>query len=130
MLTIEQFDKTELSQRRAGQRHIKMTPKEPIAGLEGLAITIFTTGWSQGDSQIWGWKWRTEQGMHDSSISDGMLGTPAEHHFNPQSAAAAALKSADYWSDEVRIPREERERAQRQEKQAQLDRQVHRFLDS
>ena len=109
VLTIDDFDKAEEIRTRSNKRVIKMTPKEPIAGLDGLEISVFVTTWKQGDSEIWGWEWSGGRGLFYSSLGkDG--GPPQESHFSLQSAANAAIKSASYWSDDERLPREELER--------------------
>lgn len=129
LLTIDDFDKAEGNRNRSNQRVIKMTPKEPIAGLDGLEMSVFVTRWKQGDSEIWGWEWSGGRGLYYSSLDDHG-GPPQEHHFNLHSAAHAAIKSASYWSDDERLRREERERQERDGKQGRLDKQIDRFLES
>lgn len=129
MLTIDDFDKAEGTPQRSERRAVKMTPKQPIAGLDNLQISVFDTGWKQGDSVIWGWRWDSARVWGYSSV-DKHYGRPEEHYFNIESAALAAIKSASYWSDDERLPREERERQEREKKQRSLDNQVNRFLNS
>ena len=129
VLSIDDFDKTEGTPQRIGQRVVKMTPKQPIAGLDGLEILVFPTTWKQNGSVIWGWKWSAGRGLHYSS--EGRHGGPPEEtHLNLPNAALAAIKSASYWSDDERLPREEQERAKSAKKKEMQDRQIDRFLDS
>ena len=130
MLTINDFDKAEETSTRSNRRAVKMTPKKPIAGLDNLEISLFTTGFKRGDSVIWGWLWwaNNNQSYDSSEGKDG--GPPSQEYFNIESAALAAIKSASYWSDDERLPREEREKQERQRKQQKLDNQVNRFLNS
>ena len=129
MLTLDDFDKIEATPARSGQRVIEMTPKKQTAGLEGLKISLFPTTWKRGDTTIWAWSWWTNRGRFDSSEGD-VGGPPREDHFNVESAALAAIKSASYWSDDERLPRDEQERQERERKQKRLDDQINRFLNS
>ena len=129
VLAIDDFDKTEGNQRRSGERVIKMTPKQPVPGLEDLEISVFVTRWKRGECDIWGWEWTSRgRSFHTSLGKDD--GPPIQEHFDLQSAAVAAVKNARYWSDEERIPREERERQERKKKQEMRDRQIDSFLGS
>ena len=128
MLTTSDFNKSLADSRRVGKRAIKLIPKEPVPSLDNLEILIFETGWTQGDMSIWGWEWSGGRMLRGSSLRND--GSPEQHYFNIDSAAGAAIKSAAYWSDEERIPREEKDRQDRDQKNAQLDKQVERFLAS
>ena len=57
-------------------------------------------------------------------------GPPEEKHFNSHNAAIAAIKDASHWSDDERIPRQEKERAESAKKKEMQDRQIDRFLNS
>ena len=129
MLTIDDFDKTDGTPQRLSRRVIRMTPKVPISGLDNLEISVFDTGWKRGDKVIWGWKWDSDQVWGYSSV-DKHYGRPEEDYFNIESAALAAIKSASYWSDDERIPRQEKERAESARKKEMQDRQINRFLNS
>ena len=129
MLTIDDFDKAEQTSTRRSRRGVKMTPKEPIAGLAGLEISVFLTGWKRGDSEIWGWEWKADRYLGHSSL-DKDTGAPAEHHHNLPTAALAAIKDVSYYTDEERLPREERARQERDRKNARLDTEIDRFLRS
>ena len=129
MLTIDDFDKAEQTSTRRGRRGVKMIPKEPVAGLAGLEISVFLTGWKQGDSEIWGWEWNADRIWGHSSL-DKDTGAPAKHYHNLQTAALAAIRDASYWSDEERLPREERARQERDRKNERLDTEIGRFLKS
>ena len=129
MPTIDDFDKAERTSTRNGRRSVKMTPKEPIAGLAGLEISVFLTGWKRGDSEIWGWEWNADRYLGHSSL-DKDTGAPAEHHLNLQTAAIAAIKDASYYSDAERLPREEQAKRERERKNERLDREIDRFLKS
>ncbi len=128
MLTIGDFEKVPMPPRRRDERRILMSPKDPIAGLEDLEMYIFTTTWRRGESIIWGWEWRAVGGLIYSSVDN--WGKPSEEHYNPESAAQAAIKSASYWADEERLSREEQEREAAKKKQEKLDNQFNRFLNS
>ena len=129
MLTIDDFDKAERTSTRNGRRSVKMTPKEPIAGLDGLEISVFLTRWKRGDSEIWGWEWNADRYLGHSSL-DKDAGAPAERHLNLHSAAIAAIKDASYYSDDERLPRDERARHERDRKSERLDREIDGFLKS
>ena len=129
MLTIDDFDKAERTSTRNGRRSVKMTPKEPIAGVDGLEISVFLTRWKLGDSEIWGWEWNADRYLGHSSLDNGP-GAPVEHHLNLHSAAIAAIKDASHYSDDERLPREERARQERDRKNARLDTEIDRFLKS
>jgi hypothetical protein len=128
VLTIDDFDKAEGTPQRLGQRVIKMTPKQPISGLDDLEILVFPTTWKQGDSVIWGWQWSGARMFHSSEGKHG--GPPEETHLNLHNAANAAIKDASYWSDDERLPRQEQERAESAKKKEMQDRQINRFLNS
>ena len=130
MLTMDDFDKAEGTTQRSGQRAVKMTPKQPIAGLDNLEITISQSRWTQNGSRIWEWTWWANNNQSYDSSAHKHDGPPLEHHFNIQSAALAAIKSASYWSDDERLPRQEQERQEREKKQRKLDNEVNRFLNS
>ena len=105
-----------------------MTPRELIAGLAGLEISVFLTGWKQGDSEIWGWAWDADRIWGHSSLDKA--GDPVQRYFNLQSAAIVAIKDASYWSDDERLPREEQARQERDRKSERLDKDIDRFLKS
>lgn len=67
MLTLDQFDKTEVPGGKGGRTRIQLTPKEPIAGLDNLAIFISRSQWTQGDKDFWGWEWRADGHSGNSS---------------------------------------------------------------
>ena len=129
MLTIDDFNKAEDTQSGLGERVIKMTPKEPVAGLDGLEVFVFLTRFIQGSYRLWAWDWRTRKlGWWRSSL--GKEGWPEETHYNLESAADAAIKDLSYRSDDERLPREERERQERESNQERLDNRIKRFLES
>lgn len=128
MLTLDYFDKVETTPTGSMQRVVRMTPKRPIAGLEDLEISVFPTMWRRRDSVVWAWQW-SSGGMFYSSEGDAGR-PPAEEHFNPESAALAAIKDASYWSDDERLPREEQQKQERKRKQERLDNHISRFLNS
>ena len=105
-----------------------MTPRELIAGLAGLEISVFLTGWKQGDSEIWGWAWDADGIWGHSSLDKA--GDPVQRYFNLQFAAIAAIKDASYWSDDERLPREEQARQERDRKSERLEKDIDRFLKS
>ena len=130
MLTIDDFDKTRKTPEGSCNPVVKMTPKEPIAGLDNLEITISQSRWAQNDSRIWEWQWWANNNQSYDSSAHKHNGPPLENHFTSQSAALAAIKSASYRSDEERLPREEKEKAESARKQEMLDKQLDRFLNS
>ena len=129
MLTMDDFDKAEGVRHRSSQRVVMMTPKRPIAGLDDLEITIFATNWKQGDSVLWAWEW-TSGGRNFQSSLGKDDNPPVETHLNLFSAASAAIGSVSYWSDDERLPREQRKREEQERRQASLDNQIDRFLES
>ena len=129
MLTVDDFDKAEEPQSGVGKRVIKMTLKEPAAGLGSVEIKVFLTSFRRGDSKIWAWEWSSKRGGYHSSLGKDH-NPPIEEHHNVQSAASAAIKDVNYWSDEERLPREEKVRQDREREEAMLDKQINRFLES
>ena len=81
MLTINDFDKAKETSTRSNRRALRMTPKKPIAGLDNLEISLFTTGFKRGDSVIWGWLWwaNNNQSYDSSEGKDG--GPPSQEYF-------------------------------------------------
>ena len=133
MLKLEDFDKAEGTPTGARDRVIVLTPKKPVPGLNDLAITLFATRWKRNEYVIWGWEWTASDGWRDSSVAkDAHFDDPklGQEHFNIESAAQAAIKSACFQSDEERLPREERSRQEQEAQRARLDNQVRRFLES
>ena len=130
MLTIDDFDKVRQTPEGSHNPIVIMTPKEPIAGLDNLEITMSQSSWSQNGSRIWEWKWWANNNQSFDSSEGKHGGPPLEHHFNLHNAARAAIKSASYWSDDERIPRQEKERAESAKKKELQDRQIDRFLNS
>ena len=108
MLTGSNFNKSPVESARIERHTVKLTPKEPIPGLDDLEILVFTTGFSRNGMPIWGWRWSGGNGLFYSSLKQD--GRPEQEYFNIESAASAAIKNASYWSDEERIPREENEK--------------------
>lgn len=134
MLTIDDFEKIDISKsQRAGE--ILMVPKAPIAGLEGLEITISSqvfaplTSDKQEETIRWSWQWRSGENRDSSMSQRG--GKPSPQFYpTPGSAAEDAIKSASYWSDEERLARDEQKRQQLQRRRERLDNQIDRFLNS
>ena len=129
MLTIDDFDKAEVTETRLGKRVIKMTPKEQVAGLDDLEISVFITSFTQGNSEIWGWQWSSGRGGYHTSLGKDH-NPPITNYYNVHSAADAAIKCVNYWSDDERLPRDEKARQERERKQETEDNQIHRFLES
>lgn len=130
MLMLKQFEKMEVEGGRLGETRIKLVPRKPVAGLGNLVVFVFTTGFMVLGRDLWAWEWQADGLSRATSMPMEYVGRPQGNCFGPESAAKAALDDASYWMDEVRIPRERREQAERDAKEARLRQEVRRFLDS
>ena len=130
MLTIDNFNKSRVEPTHYRGRTVMLTPKEPVPGLEGLEILVFETRYKQMNRPIWGWEWKVGTRLWYSSLRKDGWPELEEQHLSIESASDAALKSASSWSDEERIPREQKARQERNQKDKRLDEEVDRFLAS